>query len=96
MLPWLRRIIAHENHADPGEISTELHDIPVSAPETLDNENVQVQLFLPGMPSIEASEVANSAYSVNSKSASCLRLKRRLCLHVRITSKGKRKLEAKN
>ena len=72
---------AHENHTDPGEISTELHDIPVSAPETLDNENVQVQLFLPGMPSIEASEVANSAYSVNSKSASCLRLKHRLRLH---------------
>ena len=87
---------AHENHADPGEISIELHDIPVSAPETLDNENVQVQLFLPGMPSIEASEVANSAYSVNSKSASCLRLKCRLHLHVQITSKGKQKLEAKN
>ena len=55
---------AHENHADPGEISTELHDIPVSAPETLDNENVQVQLFLPGMPSIEASEVADIVSSL--------------------------------
>ena len=86
----------HENHADPSEISTELHNIPVSAPETLDDENVRVQLFLPGTPSIEASEVANSAYSVNSKSASCLRLKHQLHLHVRITSKGKQKLEAKN
>ena len=86
----------HENHADPSEISTELHNIPMSAPETLDDENVQVQLFLPGMPSIEVSEVANSAYSVNSKSVSCLQLKHQLHLHVRITSKGKQKLEAKN
>ena len=27
---------ACENHTDPGEIFAELHDIPLSAPETLD------------------------------------------------------------
>ena len=63
---------ARENHADPGEIFAELHDIPLSAPETLDDENVQVQLFLPETPSIEAYEVANSAYSANGKSANRL------------------------
>ncbi|KAH9984569.1 hypothetical protein BJV77DRAFT_1071965 [Russula vinacea] len=63
-------------------ISAELHDIPVSAPETLDNKNVRVQLFLLETPSIEASEVANSAHSANGKSTSHLRLYRRLHLHV--------------
>ena len=78
---------ARENHADPSEISAELHNIPVSVPETLDNENVQVQLFLLEMPLIEASEVTNSAHFVNGKSTSHLRLYCQLHLHIRRKAK---------